>query len=131
MPDRENNIKELTDLAEFLFTEYKEAMTWQETSKWYNRFLTVNNAITLLKEQRETIKELQNAYDYLQKQFFEAQDKLLKEHEAKTIIKKWHINPLGDYSRLHCPWCNRELDMQSAKEYVACPYCGRKVKWDE
>lgn len=56
---------------------------------------------------------------------------LLKEQEAKTIINKWHKNPLGDYSRLHCPWCNRELDMQSAKEYVACPYCGRKVKWDE
>lgn len=36
----------------------------------------------LLKEQDETIKELQNAYGYLQKQFFEVQDKLLKEQEA-------------------------------------------------
>ncbi len=56
---------------------------------------------------------------------------LLKEHEPKPIVNKWHKNPLGDYSRLHCPWCDRELDMQSAKEYVACPYCGRPVKWNE
>lgn len=55
---------------------------------------------------------------------------LLKEQEPKPIINKWHKNPLGDYSRLHCPWCDRELDMQSAKEYVACPYCGRPVKWE-
>lgn len=55
---------------------------------------------------------------------------LLKEQEAKTITNKWHKNPLGDYSRLHCPWCDRELDIQSAKEYVACPYCGKAVKWE-
>ena len=51
-----------------------------------------------------------------------------KETQPKTIVNKWHKNPLGDYSRLHCPWCDRELDMQSAKEYVACPYCGKAVK---
>jgi len=53
---------------------------------------------------------------------------LLKKQEPKAIVKKWHKNPLGDYSRVHCPWCDRELDMQSVKEYVACPYCGRPVK---
>ena len=41
------------------------------------------DAYALLKEQDETIKELQNAYGYLQKQFFEAQDKLLKEQEKE------------------------------------------------
>jgi len=56
---------------------------------------------------------------------------LLKEQEPKPIVNKWHKNPFGDYSRLHCPWCDRELDMQSAKEYVACPYCGKAVKWNE
>lgn len=55
---------------------------------------------------------------------------LLKEQEPKPIVNKWHKNPLGDYSRLHCPWCERELDMQSAKEYVACPYCGKAVKFE-
>ena len=43
------------------------------------------DAIELLKKQDETIKELQNAYGYLQKQFFEAQDKLFKE-QAKTKV---------------------------------------------
>ena len=35
--------------------------------------------LLMLKEQEDTINELQNAYGYLQKQFFETQDKLLKE----------------------------------------------------
>ena len=41
------------------------------------------DALELMKEQEGTINELQNAYGYLQKQFFEAQDKLLKEQEAE------------------------------------------------
>ena len=41
------------------------------------------DVLALLKEQDETIKELQSAYGYLQKQFFEAQDKLLKEQETQ------------------------------------------------
>ena len=40
------------------------------------------DALALLKEQERTINELQNAYGYLQHQFFEAQDKLLKEQEV-------------------------------------------------
>ena len=46
-------------------------------------------ALELLKEQESTINELQNAYGYLQKQYFEAQDKLLKEQESekKRIMK--------------------------------------------
>lgn len=52
---------------------------------------------------------------------------LLKEQEPKTIVEKWHKNPLGDYSRLHCPWCDRELDRSCVREYVACPYCGMAV----
>lgn len=55
---------------------------------------------------------------------------LMKEQEPKTIVEKWHKNPLGDYSRLHCPWCDRELDRSCAREYVACPYCGRAVTWE-
>lgn len=38
--------------------------------------------LALLKEQDEKNKELQNAYNYLQRQFFEVQDKLLKEQDA-------------------------------------------------
>lgn len=39
----------------------------------------MEDALALIKEQEGIINELQNAYDYLQKQFFEAQDKMLKE----------------------------------------------------
>ena len=43
----------------------------------------MRDALALLKEQDDTINELQNAYEYLQKQFFEVQDKLLKEQEKR------------------------------------------------
>ena len=50
-----------------------------------------------MKEQEDTINELQNAYGYLQKQFFEAQDKLLKEQEEAIPIS-W----LESFTRLKC-----------------------------
>ena len=43
----------------------------------------METVLALLKEQKETISELQNAYGYLQKQYFKAQDKLLKKQESK------------------------------------------------
>ena len=46
------------------------------------------SALTLLKEQKETIDELQNAYGYLQKLFFETQDKLLKEQEETELCDR-------------------------------------------
>ena len=46
------------------------------------------DAIALLKEQEETIDELQNAYGYLQKLFFETQDKLLKEQEETELCDR-------------------------------------------
>jgi hypothetical protein len=44
--------------------------------------------LDLLKEQEETIDELQNAYGYLQKLFFETQDKLLKEQEETELCDR-------------------------------------------
>jgi hypothetical protein len=53
--------------------------------------------LALLKEQESTINELQNAYGYLQKQFFEAQDKLLKEQEEhEPTLEEWTA---GEYPR--------------------------------
>ena len=48
----------------------------------------IDHAILLLKEQEETIDELQNAYGYLQKLFFETQDKLLKEQEEAELCDR-------------------------------------------
>ena len=66
--------------------------------------------LALLKEQKNTIIELQNAYNYLQTQFFEAQDKLLKEQEFKPdkcIICEGCGHKLQDNWNC-CPWCRWE-----------------------
>jgi hypothetical protein len=48
--DREKVINGLKELSGFLFKEYGKAQA-EEASLYYDRFLTVDNAIDLLKEQ--------------------------------------------------------------------------------
>ena len=52
--------------------------------------------LDLLKEQEGTINELQNAYGYLQKHFFEVQDKLLKEQPEIVMCKDCMYNSISD-----------------------------------
>lgn len=57
---------------------------------------------------------------------------LLKEQEALLIVRKWHKSELGDYSRLHCPKCDHEIEKPTflkRNEASYCPYCGQVVKW--
>ena len=57
---------------------------------------------------------------------------LLKEQEAMLIVRKWHKSELGDYSRLHCPKCDHEIEKPTfleRNEASYCPYCGQLVKW--
>ena len=64
----------------------KGCENWVNNHKDENFLLTYSSVVELLalmKEQETTINELQNAYEYLQKQFFDVQDKLLKEQEDK------------------------------------------------
>ena len=64
--------------------ECKECPYARNGSGWHDcRSNCAKDALALLQEQKDTINELQNAYSYLQKQFFEAQDKLLKEQETE------------------------------------------------
>ena len=84
-----------------------------------NRDQMEKDAIALLKEQEETINELQNAYGYLQKQFFEVQDKLLKEQEAEPEIEGggstwWYV----------CSECRGAID--ESDRY--CRHCGARMK---
>ena len=72
MPDREKVIKAYED-----FVNGYECFCTSDDYE-YEMHKAV---LALLKEQKDTIKELQNAYGYLQKQFFEVQDKLLKEQQ--------------------------------------------------
>ena len=57
---------------------------------------------------------------------------MLKEQEAMLIVRKWHKSELGDYSRLHCPKCDHEIEKPTfleRNETSYCPYCGQVVKW--
>ena len=58
----------------------------------------------------------------------EAIEELTVEHEPKALVKKWHKNPLGDYTRIHCPWCERELyETATLKDYKVCPFCTNPI----
>ena len=50
MPDRKKVIKGLSELEGFLFSEYGKVSA-DESKVWYDRFLSVSDAIELLKEQ--------------------------------------------------------------------------------
>ena len=50
MTDKEKVITGLEELSGFLFKEYGKAQA-KEANLYYDRFLTVDNAITLLKEE--------------------------------------------------------------------------------
>ena len=51
-------------------------------------------------------------------------ENLLKEQEPIEPI--WSSNP--EHIPTKCAKCNNRLDTQM---WQYCPYCGRKVKWDE
>ena len=50
--------------------------------------------------------------------------------EPKNLVKKWHKNPLGDYTRIYCPWCGRELyETGTLKDSKACPFCVKPIRY--
>ena len=57
MPDREKVINALKELSGFLFKEYRKAQA-EEASLYYDGFLTVDNAIELLKEEDNEEKRI-------------------------------------------------------------------------
>ena len=87
----------------------------------------VSDAITFLKKQDETIKELQNAYGYLQNQFFDTQDKLLKEQEAVEPNKvKGYNPPMYTHYDYECEECKSPM----MNKQPFCMGCGKPVKWE-
>lgn len=82
------------------------------------------DALALFFQQGETIKELQNAYGYLQKQFFETQDKLLKQ-EAVEPKKENDGNPEPWTAWWYvCGDCGQPIDRMDRY----CRNCGKHVK---
>lgn len=96
--NREKVIKGLEELSGFLFKEYGKAQA-EEASLYYDRFLTVDNAITLLKEQ----------------------DAELSYRKAKAITH--NATKLDD---LTCPSCGNVI---GRVRYDYCHYCGQKLDW--
>ena len=68
--------------------------------------IMMKEILAILKDQKDTINELQNAYSYLQKQFFKAQDKLLKKQEKKKLLvdSDGDITPLPDREQDYRTW---------------------------
>ena len=62
MINREKVIKGLEELSSFLFTEYGKAQA-EEANLYYDRFLIVDDAIVMLKEQAKKIQQLQDEID--------------------------------------------------------------------
>lgn len=88
-------------------------------------FNAVEELLAVLKEQENMSKELTHAYVYLQKQFFEVQDKLLNEQEAvKPILKRKGRNKY--YNDYVCPRCDNEV----VYEQNYCSECGVKFIWE-
>ena len=119
---------------ETVMTHLQIIHTWAEFARERDlNFFTVkhlediaqwaDDALNLLKEQEVTINELQNAYGYLQKQFFEAQDKLLKE-QAKTKVVFGRTKD-GEFVT-ECGNCGTHLD----KAYSNCPKCKKELDWN-
>jgi hypothetical protein len=112
---------------EDIISNYKEVVEnllqqLQDIEKYmtpYGMVKDVKAYVELLKEQENTIIELQNAYNYLQTQFFEAQDKLLKEQEA--------VKPtIDEYGNKRCGSCGRKLQSISDPDLFCCK-CGKPV----
>lgn len=73
------------------------------------------------------INELQNAYGYLQKQFFETQDKLLKEQ----AIGHWIFLTNCSNSGVYCSECNTKVfESYPFKKKLSyfCPHCGTRME---
>lgn len=101
MPDRDKVIEELKELCEYLFHEYKVCYRGDEEDT-YNRFLSANNALNLLKEQ-EPVKPVD-----------QGDDSYVCDNCGETVgweeLDVYGIDPV---------------------RYKFCPGCGRKVKWGD
>ena len=121
----------MTDRAYIISRTLEDKIVIAENNDQNTMFITLDvlkEILTLLKEQESTINELQNAYGYLQKQFFEAQDELLKEREA--------IKPtINEYGEAYCI-CGENVGIIPSNKNLPsirskyCSECGRRMKWE-
>ena len=124
MTDREKVIKEKLD-------EMVELTRGLSYASFMTAVENANDILELLKEQDETIKELQNAYEYLQKQFFEVQDELLKEQEAAEPIPFFTSTGEKSNNYVICGNCKSiKAIMSKHTKQKYCHECGCPVLWE-
>lgn len=138
MPDKEKVIKGLErclicDISVIASEEAQNAYRECEytVGLYCGEKKLLRETITLLKEQEDTINELQNAYEYLQKQFFEVQDKLLKEQDAVEPIPFFTETGAESPYYVICGHCKsiKSIMLKCTKQKY-CHECGKAVKWE-
>ena len=103
MPDKEKVIKGLEELEGFLFKEYTNIKA-EESKIYYDRFKSLSDAITLLKEQ-------------------EAVEPSFKQDEKGIFV--WCCGSCGAYMY------HIYDGIDKAKKYAKfCRQCGKVVKWE-
>lgn len=106
-------IKDLGELADFLFSKYKEATTEQETTEWYKRFLVANYVVSYLKQQEPIRPVLGTDNDFYCGKC------------GKKIVRTIKIYKGDGYDTQHPD----HLKPQHKCKF--CKYCGQAVNWDE
>lgn len=104
MIDRDKVIEELKELCEYLFHEYKVCYNGDEEDT-YNRFLSANNALELLKEQ-EPVELLDDGEDFV------------SIGDRMEITNRWKCGGCGNFV-VYC---------ETRPKIKFCHMCGREFK---
>lgn len=127
MAETENVIKGLENLSEWLFQQYRVVYDG-DAPNYYDAYKTVDDALSLLKEQEEEIENLKQTAQNMMEGIY-----LLKEQEAeakwiygedKTGIDGWHCSECDFFE----PWFYEFTDdIDFIRFYGHCPKCGRRM----
>ena len=116
--DKEKVINGLKELSGFLFKEYGKAQA-EEASIYYDRFLAVDNAITLL-EDCDTQLQYRDDHIAMYQAEIKRLEAILKEQKA---VKP---EPIMGTSISDCGKCRHAV----APGMNYCPVCGCRIDWN-
>ena len=120
--DREKVIKGMNELEGFLFKKYGEVSS-DETHVWYDRFLVVSDAITLLKEQEAKTQGADSGMCEICSFYERAMPvKPILDEQTGRI---WLCGKCGSYVGFED---NDPHDPNEFDKY--CRECGRPVLWE-
>ena len=123
MADRENVIKGLSELEEFLFSEYRRVSA-DEAKVCYERFVAVSNALELLKEKQPMLIDEINSST--------GGDEMDKESVMQALqdsLRNQHcgfIEGVGNVYAVSEETINKTLELLKEQETELCDRCGRR-----